>query len=512
MGKINNDYLWLHERPRQPIRLRRLALLLLVLPLIIGAAWLSSSHRDTPATETVVLTTTGAYSDTPATPAQAEVAVSLASAVRGNAPAEADPVAVTRTAPAPADTIDTALRIEPRIVPARIDSAPQGMTTHKTKAEPTATESAWTRIEIRKGDTLSIAFARNDLAYSDSLAIAHMPRYGKRFTRKLRAGDVLKVKADDQGHVVALNYPLGPTRVMKVRPTEDGFSGVIELADVERRVAYATGVINSSFYIDALQAGLSDRQIMSLVHIFSWTVDFAFDIRPGDRFVVVYNELYKDGKKIADGHILAASFQTSDEEFRAVRFTGYENETDYYAPDGTAMRKAFIRTPVDYTRISSPFSAARDHPILNTIRGHHGTDYAAPMGTPIHATGAGRIVFRGRNGGYGNMVKIKHGNGITTRYGHMSRFASNQGVGSFVEQGEIIGYVGSTGLSTGPHLHYEFRLSGKPQNPETVDLPGAPPLPDQYMDEFKAHVEPMLAQLDALSRVTVAQNEQHGAR
>ncbi len=513
MGKINNDYLWLHERPQRHTRLRRLALLLVV-PLIIGAAWLSANDTDARADKAdtrstghaIAERTAGAaYGPSPRASAGGEAATG----------AKAGTVEVALQIPNEIASDTAVLHIEPSVARAPLDHAappanlsPASSSEQAGAAQERAVDKpAWTRIEIRKGDTLSIAFARHELAYADSLAIAHMPEHGERFTRKLRAGDVLKVKAGAQGQVLALNYPLGPTRVLEVRPSDDGFSGAIARANVEHRTAYATGVINTSFYADALEAGLSDRHIMSLAHIFGWDIDFALDTRAGDRFVVVYDELYKDGNKVGNGPILAASFQNRGEDFRAVRYTNHDNESSYYAPDGSAMRKAFIRTPVDYTRISSPFSATRDHPILNTIRGHHGTDYAAPTGTPIRTTGGGRIVFRGRNGGYGNMVKIKHSDRVTTRYGHMSRFASGQGVGSFVEQGETIGYVGSTGLSTGPHLHYEFRVAGEPKDPETVDLPGSPPLPDEYMDDFKQHVTPLLAQLDSLSNVNVALNE-----
>lgn len=369
------------------------------------------------------------------------------------------------------------------------------------------TEPDWIRIEIHRGDTLSLAFERHGLSYSDSLEIAHLDKYGQHFTRGLRAGDTFKVRANESGHVVALNYPLSRIRTLEIRATDDGYNAHVTHADVTRRKAYAVGTINESFYVDALEAGLSDRVIMNLARIFSWKIDFAHDIRAGDRFIVVYQELYLDGKKVRDGHIMAAQFTNRGEQYRAVRFERAEGKATYYTPDGEALKKAFRRVPLDdHFYISSSFSLAREHPILNTIRVHEGTDFAAPIGTPIHATGEGRITFRGVMSGYGNMVIIDHGRGYTTRYGHMSSFASGQSVGTYVEKGEVIGYVGMTGLATGPHVHYEFRINGTPKNPETVDLPGAPPLPDTLMAEFKQHIKPLLAQINSLEQIKLATN------
>lgn len=496
MNELDTDYLWLRQHQQPQRRLRRFVpLLIICLPLLIGAAWLysgtsaqptrvSNGGADITATQSIQLTRE------PASTQKRH----LQTATRP----QATPVALDGSAKPQASLTRTTLRFESsmRLAP-----------TDNLTSERATTSKAWIQIDIHKGDTLSTAFARHNLDYSDSLAIAHLPDYGAYFTDGLRAGDSFDVKANARGHVLALKHSLGPARVLRLHATADGFDAKIKTIELNPHITYATGVINNSFYNDALAAGLSPRQVMELTNLFKWEIDFAYGVRPGDRFTVVYSELYKDGRKVAPGHILAVSFRTSNQLFRALRFTGYENETVYYQPDGSSLKRAFIRTPVDYTRISSPFTMSRDHPILDTVRAHEGTDFAAPMGTPVHAAGDGRIEFRGRNGGYGNMIAIDHGNSITTRYGHMSRFASGQSVGTYVEQGETIGYVGSTGLSTGPHLHYEFRVNGTPKNPETVDLPGAPPLPDEYMDEFKTHIKPLIAQLKAVSTTTLARND-----
>jgi len=529
MGKIDNDYLWLHERPKRPSNLRWLALLLLI-PMIGGAAWLTTTpdsgdtrvtQQDQPENKSNTRITTATvdahigprHTDGQPDNAEASAAEKALSAHQSGA----TEIAVTPTTEqslaqdGPLGQATTLTKISPAKTSAATAKTATQPTTNsqgQPDSSPTSPDThEWHEISIRPGDTLSIAFNRLGLSYSESLEIAHMPEYGDRFTRGLKAGDTLRVRDDGDGHVLALEYPLDALQTLRVEPDGDDFSGEIVSTDIERRKGYATGTIGTSFYVDALDAGLSDRQIMDLVNIFGWDVDFALDIQPGDRFVVVYDELYRDGEKVSSGDILAASFISHGDEVRAVRYTNDDNQSAYYSPEGREMRKAFIRTPVDYTRISSPFNLSRKHPILNRIRRHEGTDYAAPSGTPIKATGNGRIVFRGRRGGYGNMIIIKHDSHLTTRYGHMARFSKKFGVGSTVKQGDVIGYVGMSGLATGPHLHYEFRVDGKPKDPESAP-PRALPLPKEQRDDFKQHAEPLLAQLDTLTETNIARLQQ----
>jgi murein DD-endopeptidase MepM/ murein hydrolase activator NlpD len=236
---------------------------------------------------------------------------------------------------------------------------------------------------------------------------------------------------------------------------------------------------------------------LKLANVFAWDIDFVLDIREGDRFTAVYEQIYQDGKYLHDGEVLAAEFVNDGKIYRAVRFTTEEGSTGYYTPDGKPMRKAFLRAPVDFTRVSSVFNPARLHPILNTIRGHMGTDYAAPTGTPVHAAGDGRVSFEGTRGGYGNAIVLDHSNSVSTLYGHMSRFATNVHMGSHVSQGDIIGYVGMTGLATGPHLHYEYLMNGVHMNPQTVKLVGAEPLRAESMEKFRTATAGLLATLSA---------------
>jgi murein DD-endopeptidase MepM/ murein hydrolase activator NlpD len=264
------------------------------------------------------------------------------------------------------------------------------------------------------------------------------------------------------------------------------------------------GRIESSLFESAATAGLSDKLIMNLAGIFAWDVDFVLDIRRGDDYYILYEEIWQNGKFVSSGDVVAAEFNNNGRTFEAVRFTDGDGRTDYFTPDGHSVRKAFVRAPVDFTRISSSFNPRRKHPVLNTIRAHKGVDYAAPSGTPIKAAGDGKVIFRGRKGGYGNAVILQHGGNITTLYAHMSNFAKNARVGSRVKQGQTIGYVGSTGLATAAHLHYEYRLNGVHRNPRTVALPQADPIRENYRTEFLAAASPILDELQRYKRTQIA--------
>jgi murein DD-endopeptidase MepM/ murein hydrolase activator NlpD len=230
--------------------------------------------------------------------------------------------------------------------------------------------------------------------------------------------------------------------------------------------------------------------------IFGWDIDFALDIRSGDEFTITYEQQFRDNQYLGDGRILAAEFINDRRAYRAIRYESADGKINtYFTPEGRSMRKQFLRAPVDFTHISSRFSLARLHPILNTIRAHKGIDYAAPTGTPIKASGDGKVEFVGVRGGYGNVIILDHGAGITTLYGHLSRFAAIHN-GTRVTQGQTIGYVGHSGAATGPHLHYEYRINGIYKDPRTVALPDASPIPMTYFAEFHQHADEQLAALD----------------
>jgi murein DD-endopeptidase MepM/ murein hydrolase activator NlpD len=253
-----------------------------------------------------------------------------------------------------------------------------------------------------------------------------------------------------------------------------------------------------------MAAEIPDPVTMKMIGLLEWDIDFMLDVRVNDSFTVLYEERWRDGERIKGGKILAAEFLNRGDSIRVVRYTDPEGNVDYYTPDGRSARKAFLRAPLEFTRISGNFNPNRRHPILNTIRAHRGVDYAAPTGTPVRAAGDGKIVHRGPNGGYGNAVIIQHGNNITTLYAHLSRFASPKN-GSRIAQGDIIGYVGQTGLATGPHLHYEYRVNGVHRNPRTVELPPADPVAPQFRADFQNTTAAVWQQLDVFQSAFVAQ-------
>jgi murein DD-endopeptidase MepM/ murein hydrolase activator NlpD len=264
---------------------------------------------------------------------------------------------------------------------------------------------------------------------------------------------------------------------------------------LQRRVGSASGTITHSLFGAGEKAGLDDSVILKMAEVFGYDIDFAQDIRRGDHFAVIYDEVYRDGERLRSGDILAATFVNGGKRYVALRHPQADGTPGYYDAEGRPLKKAFLRSPVEFSRISSRFSSARRHPILGSTRAHRGVDYAAPKGTPIRTAGNGRVVFRGWKSGYGNCVIVQHANNVTTLYGHMSRFAAGRGLGTKVSQGEVIGYVGMTGLATAPHLHYEFRVGGVHRDPLTVPLPKAEPLGPGELLAFHRSSAPVMARL-----------------
>jgi murein DD-endopeptidase MepM/ murein hydrolase activator NlpD len=364
----------------------------------------------------------------------------------------------------------------------------------------------WDTITIKPGDNLADIFSRRGIPPQQLHQILELGGAARNLTR-IYPGQTLRLLTNRETGLVKLDYQIDKLNLLEVRRAGDGFEIATTYHAPERHITNTSGVINSSLFLAAQEAGLSDNLTMELASIFGWDIDFALDIRKGDKFIVLYDELYLDGEKVGEGDILAATFINQGRVFQAVRYTDKSGVTEYYSPDGRNMRKAFLRTPVEYTRISSGFSLGRMHPILNRIRAHKGVDYAAPLGTPVKVTGNGKIVFRGKKGGYGNVIIVQHGNKYSTLYGHLSRFKDGLGIGSRVRQGQVIGYVGMTGLATGPHLHYEFRIDGVHHDPLTVKLPGAEPLNSASLVDFKQKASSLIGMLDALQSVQIASRE-----
>jgi murein DD-endopeptidase MepM/ murein hydrolase activator NlpD len=265
--------------------------------------------------------------------------------------------------------------------------------------------------------------------------------------------------------------------------------------ETPRHITSVHGIINTSLSLAGQKAGLSNELILQLTNIFAWDIDFATNLHSGDQFTVVYEET-KAGNNSSDSQIIAAEFVNQGRILTAIRYKDSEGQVNYYSPEGRPIRKAFLSTPVDFVRISSGFDTHRKHPILNRIRAHKGVDYAARTGTPVKSAGDGEVIFRGRKGGYGQVMIVKHGEHYETLYAHLSDFKKGLESGDQVKQGEVIGYVGQTGLATGPHLHYEFLVDGIHRNPEKLNLAQSLPLHAEKLADFKAQTQPLLAQLN----------------
>ena len=402
--------------------------------------------------------------------------------------------------PAITEPVMTAVDAEPVPTdPVDSESSPEAML---EPAAPPPPRYEKLTLTVGRGDTMEKLFRRNQLDIGELMAIAQLEEAKRQF-RRIKPGDIFEVE-HDEGSIVSLYSELDLTSALEIRKQEDGFSAAIVERPIEIRKRFAYGAIESSLFESAAQAGLSDKTIMNVAGIFAWDVDFILDIRQGDNYYVQFEEIWQDGDYVTDGEIVAAEFNNNGRRIQAIRFKDDDGRTDYFTPSGDSVRKAFIRAPVDFTRISSNFNPRRRHPILNTIRAHRGVDYSAPRGTPIKAAGDGKVIFRGNKSGYGKVVILQHGGNITTLYAHMSNFASKARLGSRVRQGQTIGYVGMTGLATANHLHYEYRINGVHRNPRTVSLPDAEPIAEKYRQRFLAEAAPILEELERFKQTRLA--------
>jgi murein DD-endopeptidase MepM/ murein hydrolase activator NlpD len=375
-----------------------------------------------------------------------------------------------------------------------LSSPNNGSPTLNAPTEPAA-QPATTDIIVGRNDTLDRIFRKLKLNLTDLANLRNMPGI-RTHMDNLRLGESLHfVYRDDE--LQGFERRLNENETLKVIRGPDGLRADVLQDPLEGRTRTVRGTIDRSLFEAVTAAGAHDQTAVNLADIFQWDIDFILDVQPGDSFVVTYRELYQNGVYVKDGPILAASFVNQGRPYSAVRYVDSEGAARYFTPDGRSLHKAFLRAPVEFTRISSRFNSARYHPILNLIRAHKGTDYAAPMGTPVRAAGDGHIAYAGPKGGYGNVVEIEHSRNVTTVYGHLSRFAKGMRAGAHVVQGQVIAYVGMTGLATGPHLHYEYRVNGVFKNPQTVPLPDASPIEARFREDFLAKSAPLLATLEA---------------
>ena len=372
---------------------------------------------------------------------------------------------------------------------------------------PTAeNDPAFTREErIQRGDTVASLLAR--LKVDDPEAAQFL-----RNTKQARAlyqlipGRSVRVTADADGKLANLRY-LNGNNLLSVDRAGDTLVVKESAADLDKRVLMKSAVIRNSLFGATDAAGLSDAIATQIAEIFASDIDFHRDLRKGDRFSVVYEVFYHQGEPVKSGRVLAAEFINQGKTYQAVYFNYSDNEGGYYTPDGKNLRKQFLRSPLEFSRITSGFTNARFHPVLQTWRAHKGIDYGAPTGTRVKATGGGIVEIAGRQGGYGNVVVVRHQSKYTTWYGHLSGIAKGLRKGARVAQGEVIGYVGATGLATGPHLHYEFRINDVHQNPLNVAMPAAPPITPDQKARFAQNTRLYAERLELLRTTNLARLE-----
>ena len=354
---------------------------------------------------------------------------------------------------------------------------------------------------VKPGDNLSKVFARVGLSDRDMFELIHANKAAKGLAQ-LYPGNQFEFSVNSDGKLVSLIHRENELLSQSFTRVEDGFEHQRMEKKPEVHLAVRSGSIRTSLFEAAKDAYMDESLIMELATIFGWDIDFAMDIREHDSFSLIFEEEFLEGKKIGNGAILAAEFTNRKKTYTAVRYVDSKGNAQYYAPNGDTMRKEFLRTPLEFAYISSHFNLRRKHPILNRIRAHKGTDYAAARGTPIKAAGDGKVIYASVKGGYGKTIIIQHGQKYRTLYAHLNGYRKGIRVGKRVKQGQTIGYVGSTGLATGPHLHYEFHVNGVVRNPLTVKLPKAKAIPKTEKDRFLVQTQPLLTQLAQMTKQT----------
>ncbi len=358
----------------------------------------------------------------------------------------------------------------------------------------------WQTVTVRSGDNLAKLFNRSGLSPQDVYAVSRAGQDAAKLT-KMMPGDELSVLIDESGQFSALKYRFSKLETLFVEANEQGeLTSRIETKNVETRLDYASGVISSNFWNAGIAAGLTDNQIMSLAGLFSWDIDFALEIRQGDSFSVMFEKRFVDGEFAGYGDIIAAEFVNQGESFNAIRY----EDGQYYTADGRSLRKSFLRAPVNFRYISSNFNPKRFHPVQKRVKPHRGVDYAADRGTPVMAAGDGKVIRAAYDRFNGHHVFIQHGERYTTKYLHFTKRAVK--TGDIVKQGEVIGYVGATGMAAGVHLHYEFLVDGVHRNPRTVELPKADPIAASEKQKFSQLAEQYLAGLQNVKRILLAMN------
>jgi murein DD-endopeptidase MepM/ murein hydrolase activator NlpD len=363
-------------------------------------------------------------------------------------------------------------------------------------------ETYWHEERIQRGDTFASLLTRLHVEDAGAIHFLRSSTEAKGL-RQLLPGRMVRAQTTEDGRLLELRYSIGLT-MLTVKAAGDSFRVREEFAELERRIVMKSGEIKSSLFAATDAAQLTDAVADQLAQVFSTDIDFHKDLRRGDRFTVVYEMYYDAGEPVRSGRVLAAEFVNQGKPYQAIWFEHGNGQGDYYTLDGKPIKKAFLRSPLEFSRISSGFTTARFHPVLQRWRAHQGVDYAAASGTGVKATSDGFVEFAGQKGGYGNVVILRHQKRYTTLYGHLSGFGRGVRTGARVAQGDIIGYVGATGLATGPHLHYEFRVDDVHLDPLTVAMPDAPPVTPEYRTSFQTVAQPMGLRLGLLRNTNLA--------
>lgn len=353
--------------------------------------------------------------------------------------------------------------------------------------------------KVKSGDTLAQIFSAFKLSPQTTYKVSRAGEHANKLL-KIRPGDLLYLHIDDAGQLVSLQYPISKTETLLINAKDNAYESSIDTKQIETTLQFAQGEINSSFWNAGTEAGLSDNQIMELAGIFGWDIDFAQEIRAGDSFNMVFEALYIDGEFIGYGNIVSAEFINQGELFTAVRYT----DGRYYTPDGKSMRKSFLRAPINFKYVSSSFNPRRFHPVQKRYKAHRGVDYVARVGTPVLAAGDGKVIKAAYDKYNGHHVFVQHGERYTTKYLHFTKRAVRKG--DTVKQGQTLGYLGSSGMVTGAHLHYEFLVDGVHRNPRTVTLPKALPIEVSEKDKFLVIAQQQVNLLGNHKRIMLAMN------
>jgi murein DD-endopeptidase MepM/ murein hydrolase activator NlpD len=385
-------------------------------------------------------------------------------------------------------------------LPARLDfQTPPAIATPESTGDETSIgafsqNEQWDTVTVQAGQTLDAIFRQQGFSATALHEIMALNKETKQL-KKIRPGDLFEFQRHEDNSLKRMRYAIDESRYLIVEHDGQKAFASTEARDMITETTETGGTITSSLFLAGKQAGLSDNMVMKLANLFGWDIDFVLDIREGDRFYLVYEKIYRDGSFLRDDEIVGATFINQGERFQAIRFDS-DGRTQYFAPDGHNMRKAFLRAPLNFSYISSSFNPKRYHPILKRVKAHNGIDYKAPRGTPVFAAGDGKVTRSAYTKYNGHHVFVQHANSIVTKYLHFTKRTVKQG--QRVKQGQVIGYVGATGLAQAPHLHYEFLLNGVHRNPRTISLPTADPLGETQLAEFQQKAAPVLSQLSRL--------------